>query len=918
MQSTKHLFLALALAFGLLSFASAQQQYGIKGVVLDVESMKPIEGASVRLLERNRESATDKDGNFFFDLPKDGKEYTIVAGLIGYTPDTLVIKRGQDDVDFATLSLVSKNSVLDEIVISRRRERISEIALLDMRRQSNLMVEYMGAQELSRKGISDAGAAVNRMTGVSRQEGSNEVFVRGLGDRYNNTTLNGLPVPSNDPELKNLELGLFSSEIIEYITIDKVYSTYLPGDFAGGNVDIASKNYEGKGLFEVKLGANTNTNILKNWNRFILQDGPSPLGFANYGVPNDPLGGFNFQNSMNPIRKKPIAGSFGLLGGKSFQFANGNKLNLFASANYSSDAYRREGVNRQLSAGGQAINDLFQVRSGYTTNSTGMLTANYVFNPNHSITYNFLLMNSSDQFDDTYMGYLRDMAENGTGLVRRSTFIQNTVLSNQLLGKHKLNDKIDVNWGLSYNNVKTKIPDRIQNYMQIDDDLQDYVFIRNTVTDNHRYFQDLSENEIALNLAASYKLDDDKGIWSVGYNGKMKKRAFEDFQVNFAVPRTRPINPLDLDEFFNQANLDAELFTQEGFNADLPQTYDGNQDIHAPFTNLQYNLTERLSGTLGLRYENIRQDVSFRTQLDRSGTTNSITRNEVLPSILLKYVLKDNQNLRMGLSKTYTLPQLRERAFFIYSDVNSSKQGNPNLYPSTDYNLDLRWEAFPKSSELLSATLFGKYIQNPINEVVLSSSSNDISYVNIGDYGTVYGLELEFKKDVLSTDQFGKLSFGANAAYIKTDQVIDSEKVQRETQFPSGGSYNINLTNTRSGFTGASDFLVNADLSYYKAWGNASDIMATVVYNYFSDRLYALGSQGSGNQIDQGVGTLDFIFKYKISNRFGIDANVLNLTNPTFNRIQETMAGTDISVPAHVLFNYKKGMRFSLGVRYRL
>ncbi len=917
MQSTKHLFLAFALAFGLFFFASAQQ-YGIKGVILDVESMKPIEGASVRLLERNRESATDKEGNFFFDLPKGDKQYTIIAGLIGYMPDTLIVRRGQDDIDFATLSLVSKNSVLDEIVISRRRERISEIALLDMRRQSNLMVEYMGAQELSRKGISDAGAAVNRMTGVSRQEGSNEVFVRGLGDRYNNTTLNGLPVPSNDPELKNLELGLFTSDIIEYITIDKVYSTYLPGDFAGGNVDIASKNYNGKGFLEVKLGTNTNTNVLKNWNSFYLQDGPSPLGFANYGVPNDPLGGFNFQNSMNPVKKTPIAGNLGVLGGKSFQFGNGHKLNLFASANFTSDTYHREGVNRRLSTGRETINDLYQIRQGYTTNSTGMLTANYVFNPNHSITYNFLLMNSSDQFYDTYTGELRDMAEDGSGLIRRSTFIQNTVTANQLLGKHKLDDKIDLNWGLSYNNVKTKIPDRIQNYMKFDDQLQDYVFIRNTVTDNHRYFQDLTENEIALNVAASYKLDDDKGVWSVGYNGKMKKRAFEDFQVNFRVPTTRSIDPTNLDEFFNQANLDSELFTQEGFNADLPQTYDGDLKTHAPFTNLQYNLNERLSGTLGLRYENIRQDVSFMTQLDRSGNTNSITRNEVLPSLLLKYVLKDNQNLRMGLSRTYTLPQFKERAFFIYRDINESKQGNPNLYPSTDYNLDLRWEAFPKSSELLSATLFGKYIQNPINEVQLASSSNDISYVNIGAYGTVYGVEVEFKKELLASEQFGKLSIGANAAYLQTDQEIDSEKVRRETQFPSGGSYNINLTDSRSGFTGASNFLVNADLAYYKAFQNGSDVMATVVYNYFSDRLYALGSEGRGNQIDKGVGTLDFILKYKINNRFGVDANILNVTNPSFDRIQENQTGTDSSIAAPTLFNYKKGVRFSVGVRYRL
>ncbi|MFD2600103.1 TonB-dependent receptor domain-containing protein [Sphingobacterium corticis] len=913
----KYLLISLALFIGAIVSVSAQQN-GIKGVVLDVETMKTIEGVSIQLIERNSQTSSDAQGNFFFEVPKGNKSYKIVASVIGYDSDTIIVDRGNDDVVFATISLVSKNSVLDEIVVSRRRERASEIALLDMRKQSNLMVELMGAQELSRKGISDAGAAVNRMTGVSRQEGSNEVFVRGLGDRYNNTTLNGLPVPSNDPELKNLELGLFTSDIIEYITIDKVYSTYLPGDFAGGNVDIASKNYEGKGFFEVKLGSSVNTNVLNNWNNFYLQDGPSPLGFANYGVPNDPLGGFNFQNSMNPVKKTPWNGNFGLLGGKSFDFSNGHKLNLFASANFSSDTYHREGVNRQLSAGGGVINDLSQVRQGFTTNSTGMLTANYALNQNHKITYNFLLMNSSDQFYDTYTGHLTDMAENNNGLIRRSTFMQNTVITNQFLGKHKLNDKIDINWGASYNAVKTKIPDRIQNYMSYNDTLQSYVFIRNTSTDNHRYFQDLTENEVAINLAANYKLNNDKGLWSVGYSGKIKERSFEDFQVNFVVPRDRPIDPKNLDEFFNKTNLNNEDFSQEGFNADLPQTYDGKQTIHAPFTNVQYNLTDKLSSVLGLRYENISQDISFRTQLDRSGRNNNITRNEFLPSLLLKYVLKEKQNLRMGVSRTYTLPQFKERAFFNYRDVNESKQGNPNLYPSTDYNFDLRWEAFPKSSELLSATLFGKYIQNPINEVQLTSSSNDISYVNIGDYGTVFGIEVEFKKDMIESEGFGKLSAGANAAYMNTDQVIDPEKVRRETQFASGGQYNINTTDKRSKFTGASDFLINADVSYYKSFENSSDILATVVYNYFSDRLYAFGNEGRGNQIDQGVGTLDFILKYKINNRLGIDANILNVTNPNFNRIQENKSSEGEVLAPSTLFNYKRGVRFSIGVRYRL
>src|SRR5690606_19991516 len=134
--------------------------------------------------------------------------------------------------------LINTNSTLDEVVVTRRRERASEIALLEERKLSNLMVEKIGAQELSRKGVGDAASALAKMSGVSRVEGTSQVYVRGLGDRYNTTSFNGLPIPSNDPERKNIDLDLFTTDIVEYVAIDKVYSNFMSGDFAGGNVDI--------------------------------------------------------------------------------------------------------------------------------------------------------------------------------------------------------------------------------------------------------------------------------------------------------------------------------------------------------------------------------------------------------------------------------------------------------------------------------------------------------------------------------------------------------------------------------------------------------------------------------------------------------------------------------------------------------
>ena len=175
------------------------------------------------------------------------------------------------------------------------------------------------------------------------------------------------------------------------------------------------------------------------------------------------------------------------------------------------------------------------------------------------------------------------------------------------------------------------------------------------------------------------------------------------------------------------------MFGIEAFAGETPQTYNGEQNIHAGFANLEYRLTDKFSAVVGLRYEKVDQTVKWRTQLDANENGNTFKRNQFLPNVSLKYALSTIQNLRFAASKTYTLPQFKERARFIFEDLNESKTGNPYLYPSQNYNVDLKWEIFPMNDELISVAAFGKYIQDPINEITMASSTNDITWVNIGD-----------------------------------------------------------------------------------------------------------------------------------------------------------------------------------------
>ncbi len=897
----------------LFSFTAFSQNKGtIKGTITDRDfNNETLPFANVVVKNTQITTSTDEKGNYTIAIAPGN--YVIEFSFLGYESIEEKVTVKADETIVINKALGSGSYTLKDVVIKNTTSREKESALLMEQQKSIEVKQQIGAQELSRKGVGDVATAVAKTTGVSKQEGSNNVYVRGLGDRYNSTSINGLPVPSNDPEKKNIALDIFSTDIVEYISIDKVYTSRISGDFAGGNVNISSKNYKGNGMLEISLGSAINTNAIEKNGEFYLQDGPNQFGYSSYGVPNNPLSSYNFKNSLAPIKESPFGGNIGIKAGKSFDIGKEGKLNLFATASFDNGFEYREGINQTVNAQAAKLKSFEQERFGYKTNTTGMFNANYRINDKHKLSYNSLFVNSSTQTRDIYKGFIRDIAEDNNGLIQRATYTENTLFVNQLLGNHNLTQKIDFDWGVSYNKITGDMPDRTQNTLKYNNGLNGYTFAQNTITDNHRYYQNLVEDELAANLAVSYKLNenengDSKGKITLGYNGRVKKRDFEAIQFNFRITGEQlstVVNPDNLDSFLNQTNYNNGLFGIEAFGGLRPQTYTGEQNIHAGFASLEYKLSEKLSSIFGLRYEKIQQTVDYRTQMGTG--SNTFDRNEFLPNLVLKYEVNDKQNLRLGASKTYTLPQFKERALFIYEDVTEVKVGNPKLYPSQNYNLDLKWEYFFKNDEVVSVTAFGKYILDPINEITLASSTNDISFINTGDSGSVFGVELEIRKNIFEfdSDLTNKLSAGFNASYMKTHQELDSEKVRNETD------YNINLTDKTSGFTGASDLLINADLSYTKNWENDKSIIATLVYSHYSDRLYALGVETKGNLVDKGMGALDFILKTKLNKNLGINFTSRNLLNPDFKRVQENAGG---NVP---VLTYKKGTFLGLGVEYK-
>lgn len=924
----------------------------IVGKLTDKElNNEPLAFANVLIKGTTQGTTSDFDG--LYEIPNlEPGIYTVVYSYLGYEsieiPNVEVVAGKVTNIDVPMSA--STGLALDEVVVTTVARKDSEVALLLDQKRAITLETSIGAQELARKGASDAASAVTKVTGISKEEGSSNVYVRGLGDRYNVTTLNGLPLPSNNTSKKNIDLSLFGTNIIESIGIDKTFNAQNYGDFGGANINIVSRNYVGSGFAELEVQTGGNTEAL-GVDDYYLNEGPNFTGFYNKDIPSDPFNN-NFDTSWDRESKStPINSSFSLKGGDSYNIGESSRLNFFAVGSFSGNNSYREGVNRGAPNTGTGLpnSDFDYQKYSYKTATTLMGNIGLRLGQANDIKYNFVLLNNTEQKHEEFDGILdrEDDAPNGGGLIQRGTFERTTLMVNQLLGSHDLSEKFGLNWAVGYNTVKNLIPDRRQSILLpvSNNDPQGPKSFRlvSAASANHRFFQDLTEDEISANLSTSYKFkknEDDAfdGKVTLGYNGRFKNVDFEATQFNYQIlnANNQPVvDPYDIDAYFEQNGPSSGFWQIRTFRGTAstegsldPQTYGGEQQINAGYLTLEYKFTPKFTLFAGARGEQITQKINWSTVI-QGEDENDLDTFEFLPSLALKYELNEKQNLRFAASKTYTLPQFKERAPFLFQEeINQDTYGNPSLQNSINYNFDMRWELFPSSSELVSVAVFGKYIENPINTFLVVSAANNLSYANTGDHATAFGAELEVKVDVMENEKDveasvlkERLSIGGNISYLNTSQDLDYQKVSEETGLSAA------FTNTKAPLQGASDLIFNADVNYLNEFAENKEFKATVAANYFSDRIYALGSTGRGHLIDKGFVTLDFISDLKFNEHFGLGVNVKNILNPLIERVNENAEGDlDTTNPAITGFlvdgpvttlSYKRGIDFSLSLSYR-
>ena len=908
------------------------QQDDQKGIITGTITDKSTQGASLPFANifikgSSKGTISDVDGTFSLSNVAPGV-YTLVFSFMGYEtlemPNVMVIEGKATELNVA---LKPDAAALDEVIVSTKIKKDTEVALLLEQKKAMDIKESIGAIQLEKIGVSNAATATTKISGVTSSEASGDVFVRGLGDRYLYTTLNGLPVPSDDVNRKNIDLNLFATDIIQNVSVSKTYAPAFSADQASGTVNISTRELTSDEVLKLDAKAGINTNVMQDevFNNFKLSANAEDisLGFYEKAVPTSRA--LTEQSWNTTEAELPINSEFGITAGKEF-----GKLGLLLTGSQATSYAYSEGIFREFQTNHlqDSISDIQEFQK--LINTTALLDVNYELNENHELKFSSLFVNKLvDQVLEggrNMQGVIFEESEPADDLsqfIRDQNTKQTRLWVNQIFGEHQLTETNELIWGVGYNDVVANEPNRIRNEVNFNENT---VQLGNTGGFQQRksvqLIEDAELNAFILDDFSLFKNEKQAYNVRVGFNYRNKDRNFYSRFYGFDEVVTNTVNPLSIDDL-------SAVFTQEKIDNNLlnvnildPDRYRASLTSTAAFANFIFHF-QKIHVNIGARYQadNLEVHYDVGNIPGRIGFAEK-EYNNIYPALSTKYELTEKQNLRFAASKTITLPEFKEVSPFEYvSQLGQVTRGNPKLDASTNYNLDLKWEYFPTTKQLLSLTGFYKIIQDPINKVQDRGAADVYSYFNSGEKAEVFGIEMETRLNLISeTDNSPyNLDLNFNAARIWHSQDL------KEERDPDGS-----LIRTfrykgleEVGLQGASDWIVNASLNFFS--GGENEFLASIIANYASDKIYALGAPEiqTANDvfyndaiIEEGFVSLDALVSQGVGEHFKIKLTGKNLLNSVIKRTQKIRPSTTRIESTETVRSYSKGATISLGFSY--
>ena len=870
MRTRLRIWMAAALLLGAAP-AAAQDTGRAAGVVIDQTNAIPLPGVPIESVGAGYVTYTDLDGRYDLELP--AGEHRLRIALGGYAEQFVDVEIVPATVTEVQVSLTTNRFAEEVAVVASTLEAQSSTAAAQMmlRMRAPSVQDNIGAAEMRSNNDSDAADAMSRVTGVSVVD-SQSVFVRGLGERYSNTTLNGATLPTTEPDRRVVPLDLFPTGLIDSVQVSKTYTPDKPSQFAGGLVEIIPLKFPNETAWEFSMGGAHNSITTgrsglgypgaRPWNGFAGGSRRLPAGFPDRKVirggrfTSDELGflqsdlerlGESFDNVWDPVAQdQPMDQSYsGLFGGRF------GKLGVVATLRHSqtSQITDEERTFYKVGAGGgvERFNgpyDFDQTRFASTVGGVGNLA--YQLGPNHRLSLDNFYTHVGTDETRIFEGFNSD-ADNDIRN-QRLFFVEEQIRSHHVGGDHLFpnasNSRLD--WKVAFSRADRAEPDLREVLYEFDPAREAFVLADESQS-GLRQFNDLADDSLEFNLNWAALVENWAGLPTqvkFGTSYIDRTRDFLSRRLRFVPTGTRGLDlSRPAEELFTPGNIGENFQLKEETRP--TDQYDAAQETLSAYGMVDVPLAVRLRLVAGARVENFRQQVDTYDPFARAvfGDTPIIRaeldNTNVFPAVNLVYSVRNDQNVRVGFRQTVNRPEFRELAPFEFTDVVGGRAtvGNPDLRQSLIQNVDVRWELFPGTGEeVVAASFFHKNFDNPIERIVEPTAQLRTSFTN-ADSARNTGFEIEGRKAL------GEYVFvGANYTFVDSEVTLDEAARQVQTSLvrPLAGT-SRNLVNTMFEVS-------NAGYS------------GRLLLNFLDDRISDVGSLGLPDIIENARNSLDFIF----------------------------------------------------------
>lgn len=873
----------------------APQGKGVVWGAVKSQSGETLLEATVGVIGGTQRTMTDAEGRFRLEMPPGA--YQLRAAFELHRPVRIKnVRVGMGQVLRVNITLEPDATAVEEVsAVEADAERASAATQLLLRKNAAQASDSVGAQDIAKTPDRNAADAIKRVVGTTVVDGR-YIFVRGLGDRYTNTMLNGSPLPSPEPDRQAVPLDMFPSLVLSDLTVSKTFLPDMPGDFAGGSLNIHTRDLPSKFLFQTTLGigANTESTFGKrlsypggrlDW--LGIDDGGRKLPRA---VPPTRATRLNPDGTLNqsltevgravngPMETDratnlPNGNLSGVIG-DSFKLGKERVFGYMAGVTYTrrfqkrnDEILRTYGIDPNRPGELVQLNDYRGETGLDTVTWSGLGTVTYAFDRHHRISLTGLYSRNAEKEGRILTGFNEEQGN----VIRdeRLRFVNRNLVYGQLRGEHRFPQLAgsEMQWTALYARAQLSDPN-MRETVYVNDASQGFTYREGTQSGQHFYAaQGETTRSGSLDWTQPLSSGDRAPKIKLGAMATLRGRSFNArrfrfLQVRGAAPEVFQQKP---DELFSNDNVGKAIELEEWTRP--TDAYAAQYNVYAAYAMTDVAITPRLRFVAGERIETSRQAIQsfdpFSPEAER--VESKLNRTDLLPSANMILKMTETSNFRLSATRTVARPQLRELASFVFSDFFGAREilGNPDLDRTNILNLDARFEIFPRAGDVLAVSVFHKRFAKPIEPIIIPTSRGVVSFQN-ADGAVNTGVEFEARSGLgFVTSTLKEFAAMANVTLVHSRVDLDKQQI------------GIQTSNSRP-LAGQSPYVVNAALD----WNHErSNTRVRVLYNIFGARISQVGLNGIPDMIEQPRHVVDVSAAQGFGPHIDLKATVENVLN---------------------------------------